>query len=58
MTQTIDVLINAINGNYYSQFISKRDTIFCEEDLRVAFSSLIDMICQQNDINIPEERHE
>lgn len=58
MAKNFDVLINTINGKYYKQFISKRDKVFSEEDLRVAFSSLVDSICEQNDISIPEERHE
>ena len=58
MAKNIDVLINTINGKYYKQYISKRDKVFSEEDLRVAFSSLVDSICEQNDISIPEERHE
>jgi len=58
MAEKIDLLINSINGKYYSEFIAKRNKISSEEDLRVSFSSLIDLICQENGISIPEERHE
>ena len=58
MAKNIDLLINKINGHYYKSFLSKRDKIFSEEDLRVAFSSLIDLICNDYQVNIPEERHE
>ncbi|OQB41357.1 MAG: N-6 DNA Methylase [candidate division CPR1 bacterium ADurb.Bin160] len=58
MTNSIDIIINKINGQYYNNFIVKREKIFSEEDLRVAFSSLIDLICSDYKITIPEERHE
>ncbi len=56
--ENVDLLITKINGQYYNNFISKRDRIFSEEDLRVAFSSLIDLICKDHNISIPQERHE
>lgn len=54
----IDLVIKKINGQYYKIFSSKRDKLFSEEDLRVSFSSLIDLICKENGIEIPEEHHE
>lgn len=54
----IDILINTINWQYYDFFIKQRNTISSEEDLRVKFSSLIDQICKDNGIEIPEEHHE
>ena len=54
----IDLVIKKINGVYFKEFISKRERISSEEDLRVAFSSLIDLISKENSINIPEEHHE
>ncbi len=54
----IDILINKINGKYFKYYISKRDTISSEEDLRVAFSSLIDIISKENNVAILEEHHE
>ena len=54
----IDILINTINWQYYDSFIKQRNTVFSEEDLRVKFSSLIDQICKDNKIEIPEEHHE
>jgi len=54
----IDVLINSINGKYFKYFTSKRDSISSEEDLRVLFSSLIDIISKENSIPILEEHHE
>ena len=58
MSSNIDLLFNKLNGRYFNNFISKRNKIMSEEDLRVAFSSLIDFICNENNIEIPEERHE
>ncbi len=58
MIKNIDILINKLNGKYYQFFLSKKEKVFSEEDLRVAFSSLINNICQENSIIIPEERHE
>jgi len=58
MSKNIDLVINKINGQYFRNFISKRDHISSEEDLRVAFSSLINLICTENQIIIPEEHHE
>lgn len=54
----IDILINKINGKYFKYFILKRDLISSEEDLRVTFSSLIDIISQENKVTILEEHHE
>lgn len=54
----MDLLIDKINGKYYKSFVTKRNKIFSEEDLRVAFSSLIDLICTKNSIEILEEHHE
>jgi len=54
----IDILINKINGKYFKSFILKRDSISSEEDLRVAFSSLIDIISHENKVTILEEHHE
>jgi hypothetical protein len=54
----IDLVIKKINGRYFKEFISKREKISSEEDLRVAFSSLIDLISKENSIEIPEEHHE
>ena len=56
MSSNIDLLFNKLNGRYFNNFISKRNKIMSEEDLRVAFSSLIDFICNENNIEIPEER--
>lgn len=58
MFSNIDLLFNKLNGKYFNNFITKRDKITSEEDLRVAFSSLIDFICDENNITIPIERHE
>lgn len=54
----IDLLINKINGKYFKYFISKRNLLSSEEDLRVTFSSLIDIISQENKVTILEEHHE
>jgi len=54
----IDILINKINGKYFKSFTLKRDSISSEEDLRVAFSSLIDIISRENKVTIQEEHHE
>ena len=56
MSSNIDLLFNKLNGRYFNNFISKRNKIMSEEDLRVAFSSLIDFICNENNIEIPEEK--
>ena len=58
MFSNIDLLFNKLNGKYFNNFINKRDKIRSEEDLRIVFSSLIDFICNENSIEIPEERHE
>ena len=57
MVNGIDIIISELNGQYYNNFVLKREKIFSEEDLRVAFSSLIDLICNDYEIAIPEERH-
>lgn len=54
----IDLLIKSINGKYYQLYLSKRNHISSEEDLRVGFSSLIDIISKENGIVVPEEHHE
>lgn len=54
----IDLLIKKINGKYFKDFSSKRNNITSEEDLRILFSSLINRICQENAVEIPEEHHE
>ncbi|MCK5241602.1 hypothetical protein KAR34_04050 [bacterium] len=56
--KNIDLLLNNINGEYYKYFISKRNKITSEEELRVAFSSLINSISSKYKINIAEEHHE
>lgn len=58
MSAKIDQLILQINGKEYKKFITKRDGLHSEEDLRIALSFLISSILNKNKIPIEQERHE
>lgn len=58
MSIKLDQIIKNNNGDFYNLFVSKMDSVFSEEDLRIHFSSILTRIIDNNNLKINIERHE